>query len=223
MRWKALLAAVIILGIVSFLLISETGQKYFQFLREGVGNFVSIILRRTQPSGEVFRTLLEVNKEAFYGQTYNLDDSDFSISGFYSSIKIGNLEITKKTEKGVSISIKQVDGLFEYTKEGSVRFTGDSSYIEIDDDIYSSANPFRIELEIVPLELSLTNLVQGKIILSSVTGEIKRFYDEKVDSVSLINSKLEIDNFKGELRLSEGKINLEGMTSSVVGDKFTFK
>jgi len=223
MRWKALFAAVIILGIVGFLLISETGQKYLQFLREGVGNFISVILRRTQPSGEVFEIVLKSNKEAFHDQSYNLDDSDFSISGFYSSIKIGDLEINKKAEKIVSISLKEVDGLFEYTKEGSVKFSGDSNYIEIDDDIYSSAKVFRIELEIIPLEFSLTNLVEGKITLSSVTGEIKRFYDEKVDSVSLINSKIEIDNFKGELKLTENEISLEGMAGSVVGDKFTFK
>lgn len=222
MRWKALLAAIIILGIVGFLLITETGQKYLQFLREGVGNFVSIILKRAQPSGKVFEILLKTNKEAFYGQSYNLDKSDFSISGFYSSIKIGDLEITKKAEKGVSVSIKGVDGLFEYTSEGSIKFSGDSTYIEIDDDIYSSAKPFGLELEIVPLEVSLTNLVQGKITLSSVTGEIKRFYDEKVDSVSLVNSNLEINNFEGELKLIEGEISLEGMAGSAMGDKFTF-
>lgn len=222
MRWKALLVVLIILGIVGFLLTTETGQKYAQFLKKKVGEFISVILRRTQPPGEAFRILLKTNREAFYGQSYGLANSDLSFTGIYSSIKIGEQEITKRTEKRVSITIKEMDGLFEYAEEGSIRLSGDSSYLEIDDYIYSSAKPFRIELEIVPLEFSLTNLIQERITLSSVTGEIKRFYDEKVDTVSLTEGKLEINNFNGELKLSEDGTILEGMTNLVIGEKFTF-
>ena len=99
-------------------------------------------------------------------------------------------------------------------------------YFEIDDYIFSSGRPVKIEIEINPSSFSLTPLSADKIVFGSVTGEIKRFKGEMgelVDTGSLQNSQLEIRSFSGYIKLDEqGSMILHGLTNSVKGDTFNF-
>jgi len=220
MRWKVLLAIVLIVVIVGLLLTTKTGMDYFEFLRNRVGEFFSVMFRK--PPGELFEVVLTTDREPFFGQSYKLTNSSFSCSGVYQSIRFGEHLINLKTLKKVYIELNDIKGTFEYTKEGVVKLSGDSTLIEIDDLTLSSSKPSKVEIEIVPLEFSLTNIVQDKITLFPVTGDIKRIINDKIDSVSLTNDKLEINNFHGELSLRDENIMLAGSTSSIVGDKFSF-
>lgn len=220
MRWKALLAVVLIVVIVGLLLTTKTGLDYFEFLRNKVGEFFSVMFRK--PPGELFEIVLTTSREPFFGQSYKVTNSSFSCSGVYQSIRFGEHVISQKTLKKVSIELKNIKGTFEYTKEGSIRLSGQSTFIEIDDLRLSSPRASRVEIEIVPLDFSLTNIDQDKITLFPVTGDIKRVINDKLDSVSLTNEKLEINDFRGELSFREGDMMLAGSASSIVGDKFSF-
>jgi len=218
MKWKALLAVIIVLVIAGLLFATDVGQKYIDFMKKSVGNFVSIIFKKQQP-GQTFRVELTTNKYPFYGQSYRITNSTFTGSGFYQKIKVGDWDVTIKSGKKVGVTINNFNGLFEYTSEGGIKLTGESNQIEIEDRAYSSERPTKIELEIVPFSFSLNNIAQDRISLQSVSGEIKTDRGQ----APLEKSKLEISFFTGDLMLAEdGNAKLEGVASSIIGDKFSF-
>jgi len=162
---------------------------------------------------------LTAGKGSLYGQSYRAINSDFSGSGFYQYIKVGEQDIVIKSEKKVDIAINNFNGVFEYTSDGNIKLTGNSNQIEIDDYSFSSENPTNMDIEIVPFSFSLTNIEEDGISLQSVSGNIKTDRGE----APLENSKLEINFFAGKLSLAEdGTITLEGTAGSVIGDKFSF-
>lgn len=218
MKWKALFAAIIILGIIGLLFITDVGKKYTEFLRVRVGDFLNIISKQAKPE-QVFKITLTAGKGPLYGQGYRVINSDFSGSGFYQYIKVGKQDIVIKSGKRVSIIINNFNGLFEYTSEGSIKLAGESNQIEIDDYVFSSEKSTNIDIEIVPFSFSLTNIEQDRISLQAISGNVKTDRGE----APLENSKLEINFFAGELSLAEdGSITLEGTAGSVIGDKFSF-
>jgi len=215
---KALLAVVIVLVIAALMITTETGRKYAEFLKEKVGDAVSLITKFWQPTGEGFTFTLTTDIGTFQGQNYKVANSSLSASGIYDYIKIGNQVINLKEGKKVKMFVDNMKGNFEITNAGSVKITGDSDYIEIGDITFSGQT--RVEAELVPDEFSLTDLAQGKIVLSSVTGDIRR--GEK-DQASLYGNKVEINGFAGELKLSEdGSVTLSGSAVSIKTDKFTW-
>ena len=218
MKWKMWLAIIVIFGILGLLFMTDAGQKYADFLKKSVGNFVSTIMRR-QPSGQMFRIELTANKDVLYGQSYEMANSTFSGSGFYQMIKIGDSDVTVKSGNQIDVFIDNFNGLFVYTSDGSVKLTGESNQMEIGDLIYSSQKPNKIDLEIIPFNFTLSNVIQDKISLKSAYGEIKTDRGQ----APLENSKLDISFFRGEMILNDdGNVVLMGVANSVIGDKFSF-
>lgn len=232
MQWKLLLVAMLIVVIAGLLLITPFGQKYTEFFRElftkNVGAFISTVssmILRINPS-EFFTVYLSASKESFYGQSYKISNSSFSVAGMYQSMKIGDQTLVPKTSKRASIKIQNMNGLFEMTSTGNVKLSVSSDYVEIDDYIFSSTKPLKIETEVTPFSFSLAPIIGDKIVFSSVSGEIKRFKGksgELIDTASLSNSKLEIRSFSGYIKLEEeGSMTLHGLANYVKGDTFTF-
>lgn len=219
MKWKALLAITIILGILGTLFITDVGKRYADFLRIRIGDFLAILTRKG-PSGPPFRMVLTTRKEPFYGQSFNIVNSSFSGSGFHRYIKVGEQVISIKSGEKVRINVRNLNGVFAYTNEGNIRLTGDSSQIEIDDFTFSSETASKVEIEIVPFEFSLTGIEQDSISLLLVSGNVKT---DRGDA-PLENSKLDISFFTGNLNIAEdGTAILTGMASSVSGSNFSFK
>ncbi|HKZ45512.1 MAG TPA: hypothetical protein VJ343_02295 [archaeon] len=218
MKWKVILAVIVILGIAGLLLATDVGQNYADFLRKSVGNFISVIIRR-QSSGPMFGIELTANKDSLYGQTYNMANSTFEGSGFYQKIKVGDSDVTIKSGDDVDVLIGNFNGVFEYTVDGMVKIAGSSNHIEINDLAYSSAKANKFQLEMVPFTFTLSNVVQDKITLKMAYGEVKTDRGQ----APLEGSKLDVNFFVGDLRLdSDGNVNLLGITNSVIGDKFSF-
>lgn len=219
MKWKALLAVIIVLGILGLLFVTDVGKKYTDFLRTKVGDFIAVITR-ARPSGPPFRMVLTARKEPFYGQAYRVVNSSFTGSGFYRYMKVGGQVISIKSGEKININIRDLNGMFEYTNEGNVKLTGDSTHIEIDSFVLSPEVASRVDIEIVPFEFSLTGIEQGSIALPFVSGDVKT---DRGDA-PLDNSKLDIGFFFGSLNLAEdGTTVLTGTASAVTGDNFSFK
>lgn len=221
MRWKALLTIIIVLMIASLMIMTETGRKYTQFLREKVGAVISLVSKFGQPVGDGFEFILNTNMDAFVGQSYEVVNSSLAMSGVYNYIKIGNQLIELKEGKRVELFVDNMKGNFEITKAGSIKIAVDSNYVEIDDLKFLGQT--RIEAEVIPDEFTLSDLTQNKITLSSVTGSIKRFYDGNEGQESLDGIKMEINRLsEGQLKLSNDKVTLEGSVVSIVTNKFTW-
>jgi hypothetical protein len=221
MHWKALLTAIIIVAIAGLLMTMEIGKNYAEVLRSKVGNIVSLITKLWTPTGEGFTFVLTADMDSFQGQKYSITNSSISASGIYNYIKVGNQVVSMKDGRKAVLFVDNLRGTFEITSGGSVVVTGDTNYIEIGDMTISGQT--RIEAEIVPDGFSLTDFAQDKITLSSVTGDIKRFYNGNTGQESLDRNRVEINGFAGDLILSaEGGMELSGSTVSIVTNKFTW-
>lgn len=213
MRWKAFLALIIILGIIGLITQADIGKKLLSNFK--IGGFI-----KTTPP-KTFSIVLNSEKESFYGQTYKVANATFNGEGICQTIKLNELRL----ERGLRCKIAIVDltGQFEYASVGSIRINGVSSSINIDDTVYSSAQPIKIELEVIPFNFTLATLSENKISLASVSGEIKRIENDAIMSYSkLIRSSLDISNFVGKIELANGLVSLTGVASSVKGQDFSW-
>ena len=218
MKWKALFAVIIVLGILGALFLTDVGKRYGDFLKARVGDFIAILTRRG-PGGPPFGIKLTARKESFYGQEYRIVNSSFTGSGFYQYIKVGGQVISIKSGEEVNIDLKNLDGTFEYTNEGNVKVDGDATHVEIGDLTFTPETASRVEIEIVPFEFSLTG-IESDISVPFVSGNI----ETDKGNAPLDNSKLDASYFSGSLVIEEdGSAVLGGTVSSVTGDNFSFK
>jgi len=220
MRWKALLAVLLILAIAGLLFFTNSGQYYMNFFKIRVGQFVSGIFGPT--SGKTFSIILTASKEQFAGLNFKVSNSTLSISGDYKSIKIGDQIVDLKNKKTVDLSMSYFNGNIEFTAEGNAKISAEPNSFELNDLKYFSEKPMKVEMIIEPTKFLLTNLSMDKISFSPITGDIQRVNDSKVDSISLKNEKLEISNFAGLIKSSDGKLTLQGIASAVKGESFSF-
>jgi hypothetical protein len=223
MRWKALLAVLLILAIAGLLLVTKSGQNYLDFFKNGigrVGSFVTGFIRFG--TGKEFQINLTASKEQFAGLKFKVENSSLTVSGNYLSIKIGDQIVGLKNKKTVDLSMAYFNGNVEFTAEGNAKISAESNSFEIEDMNYFSEKPVKIEMIVEPTKLVLTNLFMDRITFSSLTGELQRVVDDKTDSISLKNDKLEISNFAGMILSSDGKLTLQGFASAVKGEGFSF-
>ncbi len=97
--------------------------------------------------------------------------------------------------------------------------SGDSTIIYLDDSVYSSSTPIKVDLEVIPFKFILESLSQQKISLQSVSGTISR---EGRGLENLGNTSIEISNFAGSLKLENGTTILNGIANSVKGTGFSW-
>ena len=223
MRWKALLAVLLILAIAGLLFFTKGGQSYVDFFKvriSQVGYFVSGFFRTS--SGKQFSIILTASREQFAGLKFQVENSSLSISGNYISMRIGDQTVDLRNNKTVDLSMAYFSGNVEFTAEGNAKISAESSSFEMNDMRYSSEKPVKIEMVIEPTKFLLTNLIVDRITFSSIKGDIQRVIEDKIDSVSLKNEKIEISNFAGLIKSSDGKLTLQGGASAVKGESFSF-
>ncbi|MEM7821503.1 MAG: hypothetical protein QXX38_01680 [Candidatus Aenigmatarchaeota archaeon] len=218
MKWKAILAVLLLLGI--FGLFFAKGKTYIDLLSRRVGEFVDIILRKP-PSG-LFSFSLTTEKETFYGQKYKLHNFTFSFRGLYNSLKVDGRKIGLKEEKEIEINLKGSEGSFELMNDGNIRIECYSEYIEIDNVIFSEVNS-KIEMEAPISNFLITGIEKDEIILQPVKGSIKIFRNNlEPSTINVEGERVEIKNFYGKLNLNNEECTLLGDASSIKGKNFSF-
>lgn len=227
MNVKSLIAVFIIVGIGVMLLRTESGESYatgvFDFFKIRVGNFVSGLFGAVgywQADGGGFRIVMNVDRSSFLEQSYQVINSTLTTSGVVEgAIKIGSVQLHKESVT-VEISLDESKGTFEYTVAGTVIFEGTANRIVVDGNTYSSpTGDLNVVFEMIPTELTLTDVSQTKIIVDSATGSVVRLNDDgSIKSTEeLAAEKIEISKFSGVLRFGSGTVRLDGLATSVKG------
>ena len=219
MRWKLWLTVFIILGIAYLLFFSEATSKYTEFFRGRLGEFISIF--KPKPQGSFFEISLSINREALEDQSFNLPNSTLIASGNFLTAKISEQKVLAREGKIERIALKDFVGKVE-KKGNSFRISGSCKSFEVNDLIFSAEKTSKVEIEVIPDEISLFYFTSDRLLFSNANGELKRSVDEKTDRITLKNSNLEIDNFIGSMLISEKSLKLSGVSNFVKGDGFTF-
>ena len=92
MHWKAIIAVVLVLAVISLLFVTDIGSQFTGLIGNELGNaFTSfLVLIKVKPSGgDYFSIVFSSDLNAFYGKSFNVVNSTFSIPGGYKSMKIG--------------------------------------------------------------------------------------------------------------------------------------
>jgi hypothetical protein len=79
-----------------------------------------------------------------------------------------------------------------------------------------------VEIEIIPKKATLSGFNQSQIKFASINGKLERFVGEAYDSITLTNSKLDIQTFAGSLDWNDDGVKLSGTALSAKGDSFSF-
>jgi len=207
MRWKLVLVALIIVGILGVMFFSDTGITYFDVLKGSVGNFFAVVFKWGPPSR--FYVTLTADKEIFYGQVYKISNASFSGFGTAKQITINK---ASSPVNQIDVDVQGIKGSFEMTRQRSVKISGDANNIVLNTFPFSSVNIF---IDMVPTDFSLSQFSQDKFVFPSVTGQIKT---EEGWSKDLNDAYVEIYGFVGTLRLAGDNMVLEGLTTKFVVD-----
>jgi hypothetical protein len=215
MRWKALLALILIIGIIGLVTYGGIGKNLFHGLK--VGGFT-----KTKAPTQTFTIALSSKKDTFYGQSYKITNSTFIGSGVCQPIKLNELTMQKQTN--CEIVIGDLSGQFIYTSIGSIKLIAETTNIIIDGSTYSSPQPIKIDIELAPSSFSLGGISEDKISFVSITGEVKKLgNDTSVKSISYLNADtLDITKFVGQISLKDEIVTLIGITNSVKGNDFSW-
>lgn len=231
MNMKAVLAVVIVIGIGFLLLQTDSGRKYFgsgiDFFKTSVGNFVSGaftyggIFGQKMPEGLTFQMALATPRQAFFGQNYTVVNASISVSGVCTSaVAIGSMSLHKESAE-CAIELTSADGLFEYTDDGNVRFTGSAAAVKVDGTDYTSSDSGRMQigLGVAPMAFTLDRMAQPLLTLPAATGTIKRLASDGTtkSSEALEGERLEIGGFTGFLKLENSNILLQGSAVAAKG------
>ncbi len=213
-HWKLWFTLVMIVGILGLLFYTDAGKKTLSLFN--LGQFIKTV---PTSAGPQFPINLNSNIDAFYSQIYEVTNSSIVVNGICKQMIKLNDMIRQTDNTRCGIVLTSFSGSFDYTTAGSIALSGESQNIILDDDVWYSAKPIKIELEVIPSDFILTNLIQNKISLTSVSGSIVR--GDKGSEI-MTNSPLEIGNFAGSLRLENGTAILSGMTNSVKSQEFSW-
>lgn len=215
MHWKALLAVLAVLALTSTVLFTQ--PDYARLFADRISGFFSNIIKPITPEVS-FQIVLTADKNSFYGQSYKMSNSTLMVSGTPVQMAVENVLWNIKDDNRVD-AIVDFDGTFEITKAGSIVVSGKSRYVEINK--MGTSDQVDVNMEIVPTEgFTLSSLVQNKISLSSVNGEITRL--DTGGMQPLDGTSLEIDGFIGHMQLKDDKIVLSGLVNTVKGKNFNW-
>jgi hypothetical protein len=219
MKWKAVLAVVVILAIAGFFVFTEFGNQFTSQL--GLGSLTAFFVK--QRPANVFAFNLTTRREAFFGQQYKVVNISLDATGIYQYIHVGNIYLESKEGKRITIAVRNFVGNFEITSGGSITLKGTATFAEIGELAVSPEKSLNVEVEIIPSTFVLASLQQNSINFASIVGTLQRGTANNLDSIFLANGKLTINYFAGTLSQQEdGTTTLLGSASSIKGDNFSF-
>jgi outer membrane murein-binding lipoprotein Lpp len=207
MKWKLVIAVIVILGIVGLLFVGSSATNYLNFLKDKIGEFARVILKQA-PSEKQFFIMLTTNEEMFYGQAYKVSNSAFEGSGTAKEVKINN---AASPVNEVNIKIEGMEGTFEMTKQKTAKISADAARVILNDLPILNLN---IYVEMVPSSFSLS-FNQDKLTLSSVNGQVRT---QEGWTKELSDAYVDLYGFKGSLKLEGEQVVLEGVANKLVVD-----
>ena len=224
MKWKPVLAVLLLLAVLGVFFISDLGRPFLGSWGEGLGGLTGGLtgLMQQKPSGEGFEVVVTTPKETLSLQKYKVSDTTVYVDGIYSFIRVGDQFFESKSGKSIVLNVKDFDGDVEFTSGGSIKLVGSSSYVELGDIIAASDKAAKVELEIIPATAILSNFGQNSIKFASITGRPDRYVGDAYDSITLTGGKLEVGNFLGVLKIDGSEATLTGTATSAKGDNFSF-
>lgn len=218
-KWKIILAAVLILAIAGFFVLTQMGTQFTSQL--GIGSLTAFLVN--QKPASTFPFSLTTHNEAFFGQQYKVVNASLDTTGIYQYIHVGNIYLESKAGKRIAVVFRNFVGSFEVSAGGSIIVKGTTTYAEIGDLAASPEKNVNVEMEILPSTFVLSSLQQNSISFAGITGTLQRGSGNNLDTISLVNSKLAINYFAGSLsQQADGTTTLLGSASSVKGDNFSF-
>ena len=219
MKYKLVLAVVLVLAIVGLIFVTDLGQPIGNFLSGNLGGLTSLFTGGNKGPG--FGINLKVNSESLYGQTFKISNSTIKLTGIPTVAKLNDQTLSFKEFQVVDMTIGNFKGNVVFNKDGSFGIVGETNYVEMDNFVFSSDKPKNIQLNVGSNSLSIDSFNSDKIALASASGSVDRVMNEKVDSASF-DGKLEVNYFVGSMKLTDNSAEFLGTASSVKGDKFSF-
>jgi len=221
MRWKSVLAVLLLLAILGVFFISDLGRPFLGSWGEGLGGLTGFVFK-SKPSGEGFELVITTQPETFYLQKYKVSGTTVYVDGIYSFLRVGDQVFESKSGKSIVLNVKSFDGDIEFTTGGSIILAGSSPYVELGDLISSNERGTKVEIEIIPSTAIISDFGQSSLRFASISGRLDRYVGEAYDSITLTGGKLNIDNFFGVLKFEDSKATLTGTATSAKGDNFSF-
>ena len=213
MKWKIVVSLLLIVVLTGILITNENTPTYANIFKNGISGLASIIVK---PSG-IMNINLNVQKQAFYGQKFKISNSTLTSSATPISMKINGIDYMLKDISRTDINIGKMSGSFDITPVGSVVISARTRYVEIGEMILTQPKDMKVEMEIIPIEFSLTEIEKNKITLLSATGDMELPRNDTITTIPLENEKLEIRTFSGTLEMDKDIMRLNGRLGSVKG------
>jgi len=224
MKWKALFAVVLILGIAGFFFFTSLGSQYLAQISQytgdlGLGSLTGFLTN--QKPATSFPFILTAQNAAFFAQDYKVTNGTISASGLYQYINAGNLNLESTSGKEITISLQNYNGDFQISAGGSIILKGTATNVLIG-DLSASSNKISIQMEILPSTYSLSSFQQNTINFVRITGTLQRTTSDNPDTINLSNNNVTIKYFSGSISQGNGTTTLQGTASSIKGDNFSF-
>ncbi len=222
MRWKILLALVIVIGITGFLLFSEKGEefreKYLGKYLKTIGSYLRGITGRFAPTASVNRTLefkITISQEYFKEVDFILEEKSFGGILKYDSVSVGGQNIRVKDSDEVNFQVVSMNGEMSIDENGKMTVSGSSGSVELNDIIFvPEAGEERVEFELsgTPVKYSLTDVEDYEMTLTKISGSLNL---ADWQPLKLENDDLDIVYFKGEISQEDGSVSISGMAEKV--------
>lgn len=221
-KWKAILAVVLVLAILGFVFFTGFLNQYFPQLGQlNLGSLTGFIVN--QKPATSFPFSLTAANTAFFGQQYKVVNGSLDTTGVYQYINAGNLNLESKQGKRITIALRNFNGDFQISAGGSIILKGTATYAEFGDIAASPDKTIAVQMEIIPTTYSLTSLQLNTVTFSGITGTLQRGSSDNPDTINLSNNVMTISYFVGGLSQQEdGTTVLQGIASSIKGDNFSF-
>ncbi|MEM5853257.1 MAG: hypothetical protein QXS37_01035 [Candidatus Aenigmatarchaeota archaeon] len=211
MKWKLLLAVAIALAFLGLLIFTEQGREYTTLIgnsvRGGVDTLSNLVGNFIKVGGENFELQLSLDRNAIYGQTFSLSNTNLLASGDIIFLKIDD----KIWEVSRRVEIEMVcDGNIVIEKNGKFSIKGKAKNFRIDD---FKVDDVKFEVEIFPVEISFGG--KSRLLnMTSVSGTLSKKVGNVEFTANLYQDNLRITDFSGTIEISE-KTKMGGNASSL--------
>ncbi len=156
------------------------------------------------PKGTSFSFKLDSGVEPLAGQSFSLENAVLDVRGtFLSDLTVGQQRQQILGDNG-SIQIPTFKGRVSFDGTGVIYVDGETDRIIVNDDIsiVPVERTFAVKVYILPYSYSVSPIVQNRLALNGVYGEITRF-GETSGKEELANATVEISGFVGNALLDE--------------------
>ncbi len=212
MRAKFVVIVLLIAVIAGLLVVTSAGNSLFGNIDvfRGLSSFLNI------GSKDHFQMQLVANKDAFIGKSFELSNTTMYLNGIcVGSVYVFGANIAK--EGRCDILLEGVKGKVEYSSIGTLEGSIEAGQVQLDGSVIAPASDRRVRFSVVPTDMFVSNYNSNSVSLPVVTGEVTRFKEDgSQDQLkTLIDEKVEIFNYIGNVRLNVNHVVLSGFATKV--------